>query len=70
MSDSMMGPSYSYADELATPSELGITHDGSAEGMCVGLCVGRDEGADVGSLVGDEVGTAEGTQVVEGSGVG
>lgn len=33
MSDSMMGPSYSYADELATPSELGITHDGSAAGI-------------------------------------
>jgi len=28
-----MGPSYSYADELATPSELGISHDGSAEGI-------------------------------------
>ena len=28
-----MGPSYSYADELSTPSELGIGHDGSAEGI-------------------------------------
>ena len=28
-----MGPSYSYADELATPSELGIGQDGSADGI-------------------------------------
>ena len=33
MSSSVMGPSYSYADELATPSELGIRHDGSPDGI-------------------------------------
>ena len=33
MSDSLMGPSYNYADELATPSELGIGNDGSVEGI-------------------------------------
>jgi hypothetical protein len=33
MSDTLMGPAYSYADELATPSELGITQDGSAGGI-------------------------------------
>jgi hypothetical protein len=33
MGDSWMGPSYSYADELATPSELGIGPDGSASGI-------------------------------------
>jgi len=33
MSESLMGPAYSYADELATPSELGIGPDGSAEGI-------------------------------------
>jgi hypothetical protein len=29
----LLGPSYSYADELATPSELGIGPDGSADGI-------------------------------------
>jgi len=33
MGDSWMGPSYSYADELATPSELGIGPDGSPSGI-------------------------------------
>ncbi len=33
MSESWMGPSYSYADELSTPSELGIGPDGSADGI-------------------------------------
>lgn len=29
----MLGPKYSYADELATPSELGIGRDGSFDGI-------------------------------------
>ena len=29
----MLGPTYSYADELATPSELGIGRDGSFDGI-------------------------------------
>ena len=34
MSNTMMGPNYSYADELATPTELGISgNDGSADGI-------------------------------------
>jgi hypothetical protein len=33
MSTTLLGPSYSYADELATPSELGIGPDGSADGI-------------------------------------
>ena len=33
MSTPVLGPSYSYADELATPSELGIGPDGSASGI-------------------------------------
>jgi hypothetical protein len=34
MSDTMMGPTYSYADELSTPTELGISgNDGSAGGI-------------------------------------
>jgi hypothetical protein len=31
--ESMLGPKYSYADELAAPSELGITRDGSVDGI-------------------------------------
>jgi len=34
MSDTVMGPNYSYADELSTPTELGISgNDGSAGGI-------------------------------------
>jgi len=29
----LLGPYYSYADELATPSEIGVNRDGSAEGI-------------------------------------
>lgn len=29
----MLGPQYNYADELKTPSELGIGRDGSFEGI-------------------------------------
>lgn len=29
----LLGPSYNYADELSTPSEIGVTRDGSAEGI-------------------------------------
>ena len=29
----LLGPYYSYADELATPSEINVTRDGSAEGI-------------------------------------
>jgi hypothetical protein len=33
LQESIMGPSFSYADELATPSEMGIGRDGSFNGI-------------------------------------
>jgi hypothetical protein len=33
MSNNLLGPNYSYADELAAPSELGIRRDGSFDGI-------------------------------------
>ena len=33
MSNNLLGPNYSYADELAAPSELGIGRDGSFDGI-------------------------------------
>ena len=57
----MLGPSYSYADELAAPSELGIGRDGSIDGIMRAV-------AGVNYYV-DAIGFGEATMLAKGMGL-